>query len=82
VVHGRPAEHTVRDLEIPEVSNVGVELDRKLAALVQALDVDVPEALLKSRPVLPARTRRRTRGCAPKSVDPAARSHRLGVCAV
>jgi Domain of unknown function DUF302 len=35
-------------LGIPEVSKVGVELDRELAALLQALDVDVPEALLQS----------------------------------
>lgn len=35
-------------LGIPEVSKVGVELDRKLAALLQALDVDVPEELLQS----------------------------------
>jgi uncharacterized protein (DUF302 family) len=35
-------------LGIPEVSRVGVELDRKLAALLQALDVDVPQALLQS----------------------------------
>ncbi len=35
-------------LGIPEVSTVGVELDRKLAALLQALDADVPEVLLQS----------------------------------
>jgi uncharacterized protein (DUF302 family) len=35
-------------LGLPEVSNVGVELDRKLAALLEALDVDVPEALLQN----------------------------------
>lgn len=35
-------------LGIPEVARVGVELDRKLAELLQALDVDVPEALLQS----------------------------------
>jgi len=34
-------------LGLPEVSNVGVELDRRLAALLEALDVDVPEALLQ-----------------------------------
>jgi hypothetical protein len=33
---------------LPEVSSVGVELDRKLAALLEVLDVDVPEALLQS----------------------------------
>ena len=27
---------------IPEISKVGVELDRKLAALLEALHVDVP----------------------------------------
>jgi uncharacterized protein (DUF302 family) len=35
-------------LGIPEVSKVGVELDRKLAALLRALDVAVPEPLLES----------------------------------
>ena len=33
---------------IPAVSAVGVELDRKLAALLDALDVEVPTALLSS----------------------------------
>jgi Domain of unknown function DUF302 len=33
---------------IPEVSAVGVELDRKLAALLEALRVEVPMALLSS----------------------------------
>ena len=33
---------------LPEVSSVGVELDLKLAALLEALDVDVPDALLQS----------------------------------
>ena len=33
---------------IPEISKVGVELDRKLAALLEALHVDVPGALLES----------------------------------
>jgi len=33
---------------IPAVSEVGVELDRKLAALLEALDVEVPPALLSS----------------------------------
>jgi hypothetical protein len=37
----------VGSLGIPEVSNVGRELDRKLGALLQALEVDVPEALLE-----------------------------------
>jgi hypothetical protein len=32
---------------IPEVSNVGRELDRTFGALLQALEVDVPEALLQ-----------------------------------
>jgi hypothetical protein len=31
------------------VSNVGVELDRKLAVLLQALEVEPPEALLPAR---------------------------------
>jgi hypothetical protein len=35
-------------LGIPAVTKVGVELDRELAALLQALDVDVPAALLRS----------------------------------
>jgi hypothetical protein len=35
-------------LGLPEVSTVGVELDRKLAGLLEALDVDVPGALLQS----------------------------------
>jgi uncharacterized protein (DUF302 family) len=35
-------------LGIPEVAMVGIELDRKLAALLRTLDVDVPEALLQS----------------------------------
>ncbi len=35
-------------LQIPEISKVGVELDRKLAALLQALDVEVPDTLLHS----------------------------------
>jgi uncharacterized protein (DUF302 family) len=30
---------------IPQVANVGVELDRKLAALLEALDVPVPDVL-------------------------------------
>ena len=33
---------------IPAVSSVGVEHDRKLAALLEALDVEVPKALLSS----------------------------------
>ncbi len=33
---------------VPEISKVGVELDRKLAALLEALHVDVPGALLES----------------------------------
>ena len=33
---------------IPEISRVGVELDRKLAALLATLNVDVPHALLES----------------------------------
>jgi hypothetical protein len=33
---------------IPEISRVGVELDRKLAALLDALHVDVPSVLLES----------------------------------
>ncbi len=41
VVHRRPAEHTVRcALGIPEVSNVGRELDRKLGADIQSLEID------------------------------------------
>lgn len=32
----------------PEISKVGVELDRKLAALLDALHVDVPSVLLES----------------------------------
>jgi len=35
-------------LQIPEISKVGAELDRKLAALLQALDIDVPDTLLHS----------------------------------
>jgi hypothetical protein len=35
-------------LGIPEVAEVGVELDRKLAALLEALDVDVPDAVRQS----------------------------------
>ena len=35
-------------LGIPEVTKVGVELDRKLAALLSDLDVEVPAALLRS----------------------------------
>ena len=35
-------------LGIPEVSAVGVELDRKLAALLEALRLEVPMALLSS----------------------------------
>lgn len=34
---------------IPELATVGVELDRKLAALLEALNVDVPPSLHKSR---------------------------------
>jgi uncharacterized protein (DUF302 family) len=33
---------------VPEISAVGVELDRKLAALLEALGVEVPMALLGS----------------------------------
>jgi hypothetical protein len=36
-------------LGIPEISQVGAELDRKLAALLQAVDVDVPRELLRRR---------------------------------
>jgi uncharacterized protein (DUF302 family) len=35
-------------LGIPEISRVGVELDRKLAALLAALSVNVPHVLLES----------------------------------
>ena len=35
-------------LGIPEISEAGVELDRKLARLLQSLDVDVPAALVRS----------------------------------
>ncbi len=34
-------------LGIPEVSNARRELDRKLGALIQAVEIDVPEALLQ-----------------------------------
>jgi hypothetical protein len=34
---------------IPEVAKVGVELDRKLAVLLEALGVDVPPSLHNSR---------------------------------
>jgi uncharacterized protein (DUF302 family) len=37
-----------RSFGIPEITKVGVELDRKLAALLEALHVDVPRALLES----------------------------------
>jgi Domain of unknown function DUF302 len=33
---------------VPEITKVGVELDRKLAELLEALRVDVPRALLES----------------------------------
>ena len=33
---------------VPEISKVGVDLDRKLAALLDALRVDVPRDLLES----------------------------------
>jgi hypothetical protein len=36
--------------DIPEVSAIGVELDRKLAALLEVLAVEVPMALLSSAP--------------------------------
>ena len=36
---------------IPAVSAVGIELDRKLAALLEALRVEVPMALLSSTAV-------------------------------
>ena len=48
VVHRRPAAHTVRQLRNPHLSAAGVELDRKLAALLEALRVEVPMALLSS----------------------------------
>ena len=34
--------------QIPEIARVGIDLDRKLAMLLQKLDVDVPEVLLQS----------------------------------
>jgi uncharacterized protein (DUF302 family) len=34
--------------DVPEITKVGVELDRKLAELLEALRVDVPRALLES----------------------------------
>jgi uncharacterized protein (DUF302 family) len=37
---------------IPEVATVGVELDRKLAALLEALGVDVPSSLYGSQSAL------------------------------
>ena len=33
---------------VPNITTVGVEVDRKLTALLDALHVDVPAALLKS----------------------------------
>ena len=35
-------------LGIPAATKVGVELDRELAALLHGLEVEVPEALLRS----------------------------------
>jgi hypothetical protein len=40
--------HDSRELASRAVTKVGVELDRELAALLQGLDVNVPEALLRS----------------------------------
>ena len=33
---------------IPEIAKIGIDLDRKLVTLLQALNVDAPEALLQS----------------------------------
>jgi Domain of unknown function DUF302 len=38
---------------IPEVTSVGVELDRKLAALLETLDVEVPTTLLSEHAISP-----------------------------
>ena len=38
---------------IPEVASVGVELDRKLAALLETLDVEVPMTLLSEHAISP-----------------------------
>ena len=43
----QPSTHFA-SLGISEVTEVGIELDRKLAALLQALDMEVPEPLLES----------------------------------
>jgi uncharacterized protein (DUF302 family) len=43
----QPSTHFA-SLGISEVKEVGIELDRKLAALLQALDLEVPEPLLES----------------------------------
>jgi hypothetical protein len=43
----QPGTH-VGCLAIPEVSQVGVELDRKLIVLPYALGTDVPEGLLQN----------------------------------
>lgn len=40
----QPSSH-FSSIGIPEVTEVGLELDRKLAALLKSLDVDVPAAL-------------------------------------
>ena len=48
LVHGRGSSTQFAGFGIPAVSAVGVELDRKLAALLEALGVEVPMALLSS----------------------------------
>ncbi len=37
--------HHFSSLGIPEITQVGLELDRKLAALLEVLDVEVPAGL-------------------------------------
>ena len=47
-VQRRSAQTQFKSFGVPEISKVGVELDRKPAALLDALDVDVSRALLES----------------------------------
>jgi Domain of unknown function DUF302 len=64
---------------IPAISTVGVELDRKLAALLEALGVEVPMALLSSTATARSwpRTSRATQENTARVSEPPARPHRF-----
>ncbi len=49
--------------DIPELTAVGIELDRKLAALLDALDLDAPSELFEREPDPPPLTHTETTTC-------------------